>query len=394
MRADNDATRLPVLDGLRGLAVLMVFGCHVKFTLDAQGKLLAEWGSLVERAFSAFAGPGWIGVELFFALSGFLITGILYDAKHRPHRFRNFYARRVLRIFPLYYGTLLLLLFVYPRLLPASTDAARQVWDHQAWYWSYLVNFAIALPTVDTPYMTGHFWSLAVEEHFYLLWPPIILLLSRRRAIAGCLALMLLSPALRLALTLHDATPWLTPHLTTIGRFNYCATPTRLDAIASGALAALLIRGPMGLGGCARWARHTMPYAGGVIFCIMALCRGHLSAHYPVTQVVGFSALGVFFTSGIVLMLSSDESSLARRLGESRVLRFLGRYSYAIYVFQLTPLTLLVPVLFPDGTLEMLGSHLLGLAVYALLGLGVTLVMALCSWHLMEKHFLRLKRWF
>jgi peptidoglycan/LPS O-acetylase OafA/YrhL len=128
--------RVPALDGLRGLAILLVMMIHF-----AQANPRSfHW---VNHVFDTFLRIGWIGVDLFFVLSGFLITGILCDARARPHYFRNFYMRRTLRIFPLYYASLVLLLVVLPRLAAPRPELQSAV-ESAGWYWTYLVNVRTA----------------------------------------------------------------------------------------------------------------------------------------------------------------------------------------------------------------------------------------------------------
>ncbi len=130
------AGHMPALDGIRGLAVLMVLVFHFV------GQMLpTNW---VERAIVGVTKYGSFGVDLFFVLSGFLITGILYEARDKPHYFRNFYMRRVLRIFPLYYGVLVLVFFVAPLIPPLRGPTLDYLLDRQAWAWLYAVNIYIA----------------------------------------------------------------------------------------------------------------------------------------------------------------------------------------------------------------------------------------------------------
>ena len=154
------ARHVPAADGVRGLAILVVL-------IHNAAWINAGTGSFLLKLTLAITSTGWVGVQLFFVLSGYLITGILVDALGSPRYFRHFYIRRTLRIFPLYYAALLVALFVVPQVaqVPAWAAAARQ---NQWWYWSYLSNWG-------APFGHGiaglpHFWSLAVEEQFYLCW--------------------------------------------------------------------------------------------------------------------------------------------------------------------------------------------------------------------------------
>src|SRR6266704_2509367 len=159
----------PGLDGVRGIAILLVMFFHFANMKPA---------SKIDGYFYAFTHYGWSGVDLFFVLSGFLITGILVDARGSPSYFKAFYARRALRILPAYYGFLFVIFVVLPLLglgAGANYMLARQ---HQGWYWLHLTNVMMAIGEIP-----GHgsnpstrFWSLAVEEQFYFLWPAIVAL--------------------------------------------------------------------------------------------------------------------------------------------------------------------------------------------------------------------------
>src|SRR5262249_2453340 len=199
---------MPALDGVRGMAILLVLLFH--FVGDMPP------ASAVERAIVDVTKYGALGVELFFVLSGFLITGILYDARSEPHYFRNFYMRRLLRIFPLYYGVLALLFFVIPLIPVLRGPTLDYLIERQAWAWPYAVNIHIAkhgdwaLPYINL------FWSLAIEEHFYLFWPLLVFLLAGRpRALIGMsLVAMLCAMLGRLIGSLMGLSWWTTYVLT------------------------------------------------------------------------------------------------------------------------------------------------------------------------------------
>src|SRR4051812_15765629 len=216
------AQHIPALDGVRGLAILLVLIFHFSqlgYTPNPTG-----FRAVLQKATAA----GWIGVDLFFVLSGFLITSILVEAKGSQGYFRNFYMRRVLRIFPLYYGVLavaaVLGLVFYDRL----PQEYRNVFHYQGGLWAYLQNFI----RIDWMGFT-HFWSLAVEEHFYLVWPALVFFLSRRAAMGVCVALIAAAIAIRTGRVLNHA------EIEATYTWTFC----RMDCLAIGSLLALAIHG-------------------------------------------------------------------------------------------------------------------------------------------------------
>src|SRR5579859_5429454 len=249
-----------VLDGMRGVAIVMVLCVHFIGNSPAH--------TAVTREAARLAGYGIWGVDLFFVLSGFLITGLLYDSKGSPHYFRNFYVRRTLRIFPLYYAVLALLFIVLPALPGPYPSGLAESERHQAWLWLYASNVYLAIHrTWSLPYV-GHFWSLAVEEQFYLVWPIVVLCFARRSLLGICIVVTILALALRSLLALAGAG----------AMAQLVLTPCRFDALCIGAFLALAIRST-GLDTVARAARLSLgPLVGLVLLasCWKAM-RGSLS---------------------------------------------------------------------------------------------------------------------
>src|SRR5258706_10368119 len=180
---------LRALDGLRGIANLMVLMVHFY-----QRTLMEGINPIFRIPLARIVGAGAYGVELFFVLSGFLITGILLDTKNKPGAFIKFYARRFLRIFPLYYGALAVVFLLLPRFIEFD-KGANEISSHQIWLWTYFANWPSTKFIWDDSnlFLLGHFWSLSVEEHFYLLWPSVVFLCSNRALLRTCLALIALA---------------------------------------------------------------------------------------------------------------------------------------------------------------------------------------------------------
>jgi peptidoglycan/LPS O-acetylase OafA/YrhL len=367
-------THIPALDGIRGIAILLVMVGHFTFYGGMDPTVL------VDRLYFDIATVGGIGVDLFFVLSGFLITGILYDTRDSGLYLRSFYSRRVLRIFPLYYGFLVAFFIVLPRLVDLAPDFDA-LHGSQVWYWTYLVNVDVSLNGWPEFGHIGHFWSLAVEEQFYLVWPLVVLAARRRTLLRICVACIVAAVALRIALPLF-ARPVAASVL----------MPARMDGLAVGAFIALVGRGPAGMAALGRWVRPVLAVCGSGLIAIW-VWRGGFSMAEPVARTVGLALLALFFGALLTAAIRAPSSSVVGKLFAHPGLRFLGRYSYALYVFH-------HPVIFfmkrrgytVDLVPELLGSQLPGqLALFAVAG-GISTLLALLSWYLWEHPFLKLKR--
>ena len=291
-------------------------------------------------------GVGWCGVDLFFVLSGFLITGILLDAKGSPTYFKSFYVRRVLRIFPIYYGVLLLV--AIGRHIPAIADlfelnGRNGITSSLAWMFACVSNFVMAYRHSKTAFgPMGHFWSLAVEEHFYMVWPTLVFLCTRKQLAIACSGFVVGAFALRCGLAAHNHTTYAT----------YLITPCRVDGLALGGLLALMVRSNLDV----KKIRNLAWIVG--IFCGIAVIglglRGGNSggfSHYGrAMTTLGFSLFAFFFASVMALALSSSPGSLGRTILEWPPLRSVGRYSFAMYIFHLLFLAIFEVVQHPGNS--------------------------------------------
>ena len=366
--------RFPALDGLRGVAILAVMLCHY-----------TESGT--HPVFS-LTHAGWLGVDLFFVLSGFLVTGILLDARATPHALRNFYARRTLRIFPLYYGFLLLTLLFLPALKPAADLGLMPALQAQGWLWTYTTNLAQGA-SGDWIYNTGrirmhHFWSLAIEEQFYLVWPWVVLFASPRGVRRVCVAALVASPALRAALLLYGADPLAALVL----------TPCRLDALAGGALLALLVREPGGRAATRDLVRSLLAGGAGALAILWAWRGDAFNLSDPMVIVATPTALAAFFAGALSFAVTSSDVSRAHRLCALRPLRALGTISYGLYVFHLPVLSFVGRWVGPGVLTARLGSEFAGVVAFTLIGFGLSTGLATASWLFFEKPVLKLKRFF
>ncbi len=323
----------PALDGLRAIAFLMVFVFHY-----GSGPFQIPY---LTPVFSW----GWMGVDVFFVLSGFLITGILYDSLHSECFFRNFYIRRALRIFPLYYGVWILALLLTPVLHIYWNRYNFAMAAYVGNFWAPLhLAHPHALPgaVLFSPYHAGgparsinfgHFWTLCIEEQFYLVWPAIVWWVRSRRALLQlCLGVVVLVPIVRLWYAYAH------PAGVAAGTL-YVGTFFRIDSILLGAAIALWLRGPATDVGTTRRAASITAVAAPALFLAGYLFTGRY--HGPTTRFVGVCGFTLIaITCGALLLLAIDPSTWLTRVLQRRPLLFLGRLSYGLYVFHFIPLGL------------------------------------------------------
>ena len=359
--------KIPALDGVRGIAILVVMLNHF---------MLHEF--IPNTPFWKLLNSGWLGVDLFFVLSGFLITGILLDTKHRERYWTTFFSRRALRIFPLYYFAVLVvwLVVVFVEHGADRLHGYASLW----WFVLFAPNIALALNddwVYHSDYLgINHLWSVAVEEQFYLAWPLIVKILPPRALALLCILLIHYSLPIRRMVDeqFHADGSWTMA--------SYVLPYCRMDALAAGCFMAVFFR----LG----WHRR-IPYDQWIVrilFCWMGWRVGeslmHGGTHYRDT----LSAL--FFASFLYLALNQHPKGLVRRLCENPFLMHLGVFSYGLYVFH-QMFRFVWMALFGDWLVASGWHPLLAQTIYILLAFGGSYVLARVSWILLEKPFLKLK---
>ncbi|MGI8905837.1 MAG: acyltransferase family protein [Candidatus Sumerlaeaceae bacterium] len=369
----------PQLDALRALALGLVIMNHW-LTFPFTGNWLVDVALGVSRM-------GWIGVDLFFVISGFLITGILLDTRDSPRYFQNFYARRALRIIPLYYLVLTLLIFVMPQVaavrdLPNYDGPASAAW----WHFAFLTNIAEGMGFSNSRVLVP-FWSLAVEEHFYLLWPLVVHRFGGN--LAKICAWGIVSSCLSRVVLLHV----LGGNERVIGFL----TPCRVDGLLAGSLIAVLARrGPAVIAQMVRWSRVLAPVGLAAIpTCLYlqeAQGRYHLysSGQHPWVVSLGFLFFALFFSCVLILCVFGNA---AARLATWRAANQFGKITYCAYLVHEPVHILVAGPLMVAGFVGAMVFSWQWMTVTAA-SFGITLAVSILSWRFFEGPILSLKRHF
>jgi peptidoglycan/LPS O-acetylase OafA/YrhL len=366
---------IPTLDGLRGIAILLVMLHHYTVFPEATS---------IDRLISSVVVLSWTGVDLFFVLSGFLITGILLDTKGSPRYFRSFYARRTLRIFPLYYLVLFLALVVLPQfpalhtLLATPVEGTPPEWP----YWTYLTNFSVA----ERGFMHGWVdvsWSLAIEEQFYLIWPLVIWLCPPRLLVWMCGAILVgevfaRSYARAIDMKVHPL---------------YVLTWFRLDGLVVGALLAVAYR------------RGIMPkldrlvplvlIAGVAGLILVTYYGGHTWWWNRRMQQYGYSIIAVMGGALLVSAINRPAGSWWPRVLSAGWLRAFGKYSYCLYLIHLPVMRLAREYVFDPADYEAFTvAPWIGQVLFYPVAAAPAFALAWLSWRFFEAPILSLKKHF
>ena len=362
--------RVSELDGIRGIAILLVMFFHF-------GSFVPNHPTLMYTTASQVLNFGWCGVDLFFVLSGFLITGRLLDSVGSQNYFSAFYVHRALRILPVYY----LAVFVFFEVVPVAPrwfgwDVPKISSTEQLWYWLHVSNWRTAFDPYVYP-QVGHFWSLAIEEQFYLAWPLLVLTCSRRRLLQVCAGLILVCWLAR-SLPPVQALSAQYPNLL------YRLTPFRIDSLVFGASAAVIVRDQWWTTRAQRCLRLVF-VSGCIVISAVVVVAGTTSTSSGPMTIFGYTALGMTFTCAVLYATwNAGSAGIGTRILRNSMLTSFGKYSYAMYVVHIS--MMFIQIHMPPGH----GSTPLTI----LARIGATYLVAVLSWICIERHFLRLKRLF
>jgi peptidoglycan/LPS O-acetylase OafA/YrhL len=358
--------RVAELDGLRAFAIIPV--------------LLLHWSPTEGRFWwiGIFGKAGWIGVDLFFVLSGYLITGILLGTVQRPHYYRNFVTRRTLRIFPLYY--LCLILFTLAtRVAGGEPWASLHEWGGVGWFFAYVGNLRTAwMNTWPSVFLFVPLWSLQIEEQFYLLYPLVIARLSRRGIGILLICCVVAAPLLRSCLLLI----WRDHALAC-----YVLTPCRMDSLALGGLVALMFRSPDRQPSYAR-VRSVAMCSGAIATVMYVVCRllGSATEYDLPMASIGYTVIDIAFASLLALIIVRPSGALINLL-RWRPLVYTGQIAYGLYLLH-EPTSLSVrKVVSVIWRIDLATVPALALPIY----FAATFIVASLSWRFFESPILSLK---
>jgi peptidoglycan/LPS O-acetylase OafA/YrhL len=348
---------------VRGFAVLLVFLYHafiLKFQDNTARDRIAHW--IFMRC--------WVGVDLFFVLSGFLITGILLRSRDSANYYRVFYARRALRIAPLYYGVAIgvFLLRGFPS-VPFSV---------QIFYWLNLSNLISAFHPALIPQLS-HYWSLGIEEQFYFVWPLIVRRTGEGGLVILCICTIAGCSLLRnIPLVIEWNHRW--------DQLVYRLTPFRVDTLCAGALLAVLLHRGWDLERLRRWAWVAFT-ASGTGFLVVSFADNDIQIRTAFTLMV--------ICSSSLIMLALNQKGRVGRFFSNSFLRRCGKYSYCLYLVHIYVIghPAFVIWLLSKTPLPRFAPRLTDVLIAAIL-FAISYGISALSWRFFEEPILAFKRHF
>jgi peptidoglycan/LPS O-acetylase OafA/YrhL len=320
---------------------------------------------------------GWLGVDLFFVLSGYLITNILVSTQQHPNFLRQFYIRRTLRIFPVYYLALVIFLTIFP-ILRLNVAGLPYFLNNQIWLWTYLQNWLFIAKPPGNNLLLTHLWSLAVEEQFYLIWPFVILIVKRAKVLfVFMLALLVTVIALRYFLWIYK--------IENFAYFNLY-TFSRIDGICIGSMLALLRT--FNKKGLKKFTPAIVFTLAGLNF-LFYFFNKKTQFTLPFMAIVGYTTFAVLFAL-LVNEGVEGKSKVISIIFNNKILKFFGKISYSLYVFH-WPLHLLILPYIMKWISISLDQRIYVLIVSASLTTLAGILLSILSYRYFERYFIRLK---
>jgi peptidoglycan/LPS O-acetylase OafA/YrhL len=372
--APPSSARIPQLDGLRGMAILLVLLYHYVFLASPTPR-----SSILHYLQAAFR-MGWAGVDLFFVLSGFLIGGILLDARDSPRYFKTFYLRRIHRIFPIYYlwiGTYFLVAFTPLIRWAGPIGIVRGKWTIIAAYGLFLQNVAWSRGDAFRTAWLAALWSLAVEEQFYLAMPSIVRFLSRRGLVKLLISVIIGAPLIRILVY-----KYIVP---THGSAPYVLTPCRADALAMGVLLALVLRQERSRAFLQGHLKMIYGVLGLLLLGVLYLALVAYSQYSYAMTVWGYSCLDASF-SGLLVLALITPGGIWAGICRSPFLIEIGGISYCMYIIH-TAVNSICHFAFSS---PLNGISTLRSLAATVVAAGLTWLVAKLSWRYLESPMIRL----
>ncbi len=375
--AQQVTNQIIALEGLRGIAILMIMLRHFY-----NEEIIRDAYPIIGPIITKLAIAGNYGVELFFVISGFLITNVLLDSKNGPNYYRNFYMRRFLRIFPLYYAVLFVIFFILPHLVTFDT-AAKDITTRQIWFWTYLSNAPWAGGGWDNSaiFRLGHLWFLCVVVHFYIIWPLIIYKYEQQTIVKICLAGMIVCLTARI---FYTTAGW--------PEFFRWTTITKCDGLLWGSFLAVGLK-QKNITNLIHEYTPIVALLSGLIFSALILVPRRLMWDTSQYWWTFMETVSVLFFGG-VLLLALRETGALTALMKNKLLVTLGKYSYGLFIIHNICLPLFQRLFKPTELAIKLDSPMMAQGIYYILTITSSLILAFATWHLYEKQFIKLKAFF
>jgi peptidoglycan/LPS O-acetylase OafA/YrhL len=375
----KESAHIPELDGIRGVAIALVLLFHFFYVPTVVNPGGLAWHILAPLRM------GWTGVDLFFVLSGFLIGGILLNARGASNYFRTFYTRRFYRILPLY-GLVVFASYVHMAILRHG-HAPQFSWmlqDQLPWlsYVFFVQNFWMAATNTLGTWGLGGTWSLAIEEQFYLTLPLIIWLFEPKKLQKVLLAAVIAAPVIRILFCICWPDKWILP---------FVLMPCRADALLLGVLAAIAMRTPI----YRDWIEQHGRLMLGAIFVLLLGCgvAVHISPGPDslLMRTFGYSWMALLYFLILIYSLT-QRSSLVSRFLRIGWLKSLGKIAYGIYLLHAQVLTLLTALVSPLHPFHSYWPALDSWSQFGVTIVALIMVFGLCqlSWRYFEKPLVRI----